>query len=240
MMTTRNFFFSVVFRMANKASPRQIKRCVDILLEWNLPLMPMTSDGKTPFEIAEFYNNRSFDCVKELFARHQYNHIYPIEVSSSSDAKTILANLTCPGLISKFKMRLNSATPRDCLGLDGLFLIYRTKQTKSNPQQQLGLCLHYRGKIYLFHITQKYQYTMRSLANGPTMTYRFSLVPDVGVNEYARGALFRSCEELCYCHTKYQGILPCFLECFVRKENNDLTVIDAKTIAIPIPRPLSP
>lgn len=217
--------------MADKASVQNIQRCVNILLEHGVPLMPMTLDGKTPFQIAELYNNRAFDCVKKVFTRRQYNQIFPVEVSSRNQAKSILANFACRKLLNWITIGSSRRERQDCVGRNGLFLIYETKQTR-NSDKEIGLCVHYNRRIYLFPITQKYQYTLSGIPDALNMLFRYSLTLDWGSNDHARGALFRSYEELCYTHTIYQGLLPCRLKCFIRLDNRKPIVIDAETILV--------
>ncbi len=149
--------------MAKKASTGNIKQCATYLIECGCAIMPLTKEGKSPFDIAQMYDNKAFECVKRFCERHHFNNLLPIEVSSRDSAKTFLRDLACSTMIGKVRSRLNRYDNRDCLRNNGLFLLYRIRQSKNQPNEELGLCLHHNRQIFLYPITKNYQSTIRSI-----------------------------------------------------------------------------
>ena len=221
-------------RMSAGAPSRNIKRCVIHLLACGCPLMPLTQEGKTPFDVAEACNNQAYVSVVTPFcARNEFNNLAPMDVSSSNEAKRSLANLAFPKFMRKFPFIGERFDNRDCLGCDGLFLIYRKKPTKSQPNGELGLCLHYNGQIFVYTISQEYQSTVLDPVGARKMTYKYCLVPANSSGSQRSISLFKSCEELIYSHTKYQGILPTRLKVFVRRDKEGIVTIEANKLLMP-------
>jgi hypothetical protein len=220
--------------MAAGAPSRNIKRCVIHLLAYGCSLMPLTYEGKTPFDVAETCNNHAYLSVVTPFcAKNEFNNLSPTDVSSSNEAKRNLANLACPNVMSKLRSIGERYDNRDCLGCDGLFLIYRKKPTKSQPNGELGLCLHYSGQIFVYTISQEYQSTVLDPMGARKMTYKYCLVPANSSSSQRSISLFKSCEELIYNHTKYQGILPTRLKVFVRRDKDGIVTIEANKLLMP-------
>ncbi|CAF3950184.1 unnamed protein product [Rotaria sp. Silwood2] len=219
--------------MSKGTTQKNLKRCARYLLECGCPLMPLTHEGKTPFDIAEMYNNGVYECVKIFCKRYQFNQLHPIEVSSRNDAKTILRDLACPNTFGKMRLRFKQCDNRNCFKREGLFLLYQTKRTRTEPNGELGLCVHHNGQIFAYPISQKHSYTMIYPSNPPgKILYKFSLITDTPQDDQTQVVLFKSPDELIYNHTKYKGILPTLLESFLRKENDEIITIDAKNLIL--------
>ena len=218
-------------RMAADATSKNIKGCVRLLLACGCPLMPLTDEGKTPFDVAETFNNQAYlSVVTQFCAMNEFNNLSPTDVSSSNEAKRNLTNLACPNVMTKLRSIGERLDNRDCLGCDGLFLIYRKKPSKTQPNGELGLCLHYNGQIYVYTISQDYQSTVLDTEGGRKITYKYCLIPANSSNSQRPMALFKSCEELIYNHTKYQGILPTPLKLFVRRDKDGVVTIEAHKV----------
>jgi hypothetical protein len=227
--------------MANKATTKNIQRCVTYLLECGCPLMPLTRDGRTPFDIAELWSNHGYlEGVKKFCAQHQFNYLPPMEVASISEARTILSDLACPKLMGKVRLLFDRSDNRDCLGYDRLFLLYKTKKSRSHPNGQLGICLHHNGQIFVYPISQQYRHTLQGASNEDEIVYKYSLTSETRQDDGIHSALFKSCEELIYNHTKHAGILASVLESSVRKEKGEIIIIDARKLLLPTSEPLSP
>jgi hypothetical protein len=219
--------------MANEATTTNIKRCAEYLVGCGCPLMPLTREGKTPFDIAQLYNNTAYECVKTFSGRHQFSNLSPIDVSSRNDAKRILSDLACPGVMGKIRSSLKQSNNRIYLGFDGLFLFYKTQRSRSEPNGELGLCVHHGGKIFAYPISQKHQYTTDLLNLPRKIAYIYSLTVENPKCVPPQVALFTSSDELIYNHTKYKGILPTTLKDFVRKQNGVMIASNAKTLLLP-------
>ena len=219
--------------MASKATAKNIQRCVTYLLECGCPLMPLTRDGKTPFDIAESCGNHPYALVKTFCAQHQFNYLAPMEVASSSEARTILSDLACPNLLGKLRLRFDRSDQQKLLRYNGLFLLYKTRKSKSHPAGQLGICLHHNGQIFVYPISQKSQYTVVDSSSRGDIVYKYSLIPDPPRDDSTRSALFKSCEELIFSHTKHPGILATVLESSVRKERGETITISARALLLP-------
>jgi hypothetical protein len=220
--------------MAKGATTKNITQCVRHLLECKCSLMPLTKEGKSPFDIAEMYQNSAYESVRIFCNRYQFNNLLPIEVSSRNDAKTMLSDLACPSLWGKLRLRLKHCNNRDCVGNDGLFLLYKTRKTRSQPNEEYGLCVHYGGQVFTYIISRKHKSTVIDPSNTAWETvYNYSLISLAIKDDYAQVILFKTCEELIYSHTKYKGILPTVLKDFVRKDNGELTTMNATELLLP-------
>lgn len=196
--------------------------------------MPLTRGGRTPFDIAEFWSNDGYlEGVKKFCAQHQFNYLPPMDVASISEARTILSDLACPNLMGKVRSFFDRSDNRDCLGYDRLFLLYKTKKSRSDPNGQLGICLHHNGQIFVYPICQQHRHTLQGASNGEDIVYRYSLVCETSRDDAISSALFKSCEELIYNHTKHPGILASVLESSVRKEKGEIIIIDARKLLLP-------
>jgi len=220
--------------MAKGATAKNITQCARHLLECKCSLMPLTKEGKSPFDIAQMYQNSAYECVTMFCNRYQFNNLLPIEVSSRSDAKTMLSDLACPSLWGKLRLRLKHRNNRDCVGNDGLFLLYKTRKTKSQPNEEYGICVHYDGQVFAYIISRKHKSIIIDPSNAAWETvYNYSLISLAVKDDYAQVILFKTCEELIYNHTKYQGILPTVLKNFVRKDNGEFTTMNATELLLP-------
>jgi hypothetical protein len=220
--------------MAKEATARNIKQCGTYLLNEGCPLMPLTNDGKSPFDIAEICNNNAYKCVKTFFHKHEFNNLNPIEVSSRNDAKTILSDLACPKMFGKIRSRIKQYNNIDCLGNDGLFLFYKVRRSRSQPIEEFGLCLHHGGQVFVYPISQQHTYSITDLSNPPrNITYKFSLITDTIKDNQAQVILFRNFNELIYNHAKYKGILPIVLKNYVEKQGNEIKTMKATRLLIP-------
>jgi hypothetical protein len=220
--------------MAKGATAKNITQCVRHLLECKCPLMPLTKEGKSPFDIAEMYQNSQYESVRMFCNRYQFGNVSPIEVSSRNDAKTMLSDLACPSVLGKIRLRLKQCDNRDCVRNDGLFLLYKTRKTRSQPNEEYGLCVHYGGQVFIYIISRKHKSTVIDPSNTAWETvYSYSLITDTVKDDYAQVILFKSCEELIYNHTEYKGILPTVLKGFVRKDNGELTTANATELLLP-------
>lgn len=219
--------------MSKGATIQNITRCAKYLLKCGCPLMPLTHDGKTPFDIAQMFNNDAYFCVKIFCNRYQFNHLHPIEVSSRNDAKNVLKNLISPTLLGKVRSRFKQIDVKDFYRNDGLFLLYKTKKTKAEPNGEHGLCVYYSGQIFVYPIAQKYSSSIGDPSNSSrTILYKYSLITDTLKDQNIQMMIFKSCEELIYNHTTYKGILPTTLNYFVRQDNNEITTLHAETLLL--------
>ncbi|CAF3406016.1 unnamed protein product [Rotaria socialis] len=227
--------------MSNGVTQKNIRQCAMLLVEHGCPLIPLTREGKTPFDIAQMYQNNAYECIKMLCNRYQFNYLNPIEVSSRNEAKTILNDLACPNWIGKIRLHIKKADNRDCFKNEGLFLLYKTKQTKSKPTGELGLCVHHNGQVFVYIITQKHSCIIKDSTNlSDNIFYKYSLITDTIKDDQAQTVVFQSCEELVYNHTKRKGTLPTLLEEFVRKNKDETETMKAKTLLLPVKYPPHP
>ena len=220
--------------MAKGATTRNIKQCAMHLLECGCPLMPLTNEGKSPFDIAQMYQNNAYECVKLFCNRHQFINLPPIIVSSRNDAKTILSDFTCPNIFGKIRSRLKQYDNRDSLRSDGLFLLFKTRRSKNHPNGELGLCVHHNGQVFVYSITEKHKSSITDPSTpSQTIQYNYCLITDTIKDDKAQVVVFRCCEELIYNHTKHEGILPIKLENYIRKTNREIIVMKASTLLMP-------
>ncbi|CAF1039496.1 unnamed protein product [Rotaria sordida] len=221
--------------MSKGTTQKNLIRCAKYLLQCGCSLMPLTHNGKTPFDIAKIYNNNAYECIKIFCNKYQFNQLHPMEVSSRNDAKTILTDLTCPNTFGKVRLRLKKYDNSYCFKSEGLFLLYQIKKkTKIEPNGELGLCVHHNRQIYIYPISQRHNYSITYPSNSTRkILYKFSLITDTAQDDQTQVILFKSPDELIYNHTKYKGILPTLLRNFVRKENNEMITIDAQTLILP-------
>lgn len=216
--------------MANTAQRQQIKRCAMYLEEHNCPLMPLTSDGKSPFDIAEMFDNTEFNCLKNLCTRREFVNIIPIEVSSRDEVKRFLSDLACPSFSSRFRFFLNRIDNTDCSGNDGLFIFYRIRKRLNQKNDEYGICIHYRNNISIYPISQPHA---KIISDPPKKSiYTFSLITDTPYDQRNQIVLFRSFEELIYSYMNYQGILPINLKDYVKKEGHEISTMSAASLLI--------
>jgi len=222
------------FRMAKGATAKNITQCARHLLECKCSLMPLTKEGKSPFDIAQMYQNSAYESVKIFCNRYEFNPLSPIEVSSRDDAKTMLSDLACPSVLGKIRSLLKKYDNRECVRNDGLFLLYNTRKTKSQPNKEYGLCVHYDRQEFTYIISRKHKSIIINPSNTAWETvYNYSLITDTVKDDYAQVILFKTCEELIYNHIEYKGILPTVLKDFVRKDNGELTTMNATELLVP-------
>jgi hypothetical protein len=220
--------------MAKGVPTKNIKRCATYLVAKGCPLMPLTSNEKSPFDIAQVYNNNAYECVKTFFHTHQFNNLTPIEVSSRNEAKTLLSDLACPSMLGKIRLRFKQYDNTDFSGIDGLFLFYRARKSRSLPNEEFGLCIYYAEQVFIYPISQKYKCTVTYPADpSREIVYKYSLLTGTVKDDQTQVILFRSYEELIYNHTKYKGILPTVLKEFVRKDNGEIGTMKASTLLLP-------
>jgi hypothetical protein len=219
--------------MAKNATKKYIKRCAMYLLECGCPLMPLTREGKSPFDIAQMYDNNAYDCVKTFCNKHEFNNLIPVDVSSRDGAKMFLGDLACPDMFGKFRSRLKQYDNRDCLGVNGLFLLYRIRRTKSQPNEELGLCVHYDGQVFVYPITQKHRATITDPSDSSRqILYKYCLITGTSKDDQSQMIVFRCCEELVYSYIKNRGILPTTLKDFVQKGTNGIITMKASMLLL--------
>ncbi|CAF1010500.1 unnamed protein product [Adineta steineri] len=220
--------------MAKDAPTKNIKLCATDLIERGCPLMPLTKEGKSPFDIAHMYKNSTYECVKIFCNNYQFNNLMPIEVSSRNEAKSMLSDLACPNILGKLRLRLKQYDKKDCRRKNGLFLFYKTRKTRSQPNEEYGLCVHYNEQVFVYPITQKYTSSIIGLSKSSWETiFNYSLITDTVTDDHIQIIVFKTYEELIYSHTKYKGLLPTVLTDFVRKENGELITMEATELLLP-------
>lgn len=221
--------------MAKGAAAKNIERCATHLTEKGCSLMSLTSNGKTPFDVAEIFDNKAYECVKFFCRKCDFNQLTPIEVSSRSEAKTILSDLACPSMLGKIRLRIKQYDNRDCCGNNGLFLFYKARKSPNQSDGEFGLCVYHNNQVYVYPISQKH---IRNIQDPTDLTrnivYKVSLITDTVKDDQSQVVLFRSCEELIYNHTKHKGILPTVLKEFVQKGyNGETKTMKADTLLVP-------
>ena len=218
--------------MAKGASTINIKQCATYLIKEGCPLMPLTNNKNSPFDIAEIYHNTSYECVKIFFQIRQYNNINPIEVSSRNEAKTILSRLACPNVIGKITLIVKNIDITDCLKNDGLFLLYKTNKSRHKPNE-FGLCVYNAGQVFVYPIVQKHMCTINDLKEPlQKYIYKYSLITDTIKDDRTQLVLFRSCDELIYNHTKYKGILPTVLKNYIGMKNGEIEILNGEVVIL--------
>ena len=205
--------------MARNALSTDIQKCAHLLLRKGCPLMPLTKEGKSPFDIAQMYDNPAFDCVKAFADNFEFHTLQPVEVSSRREAKSILSDYTGVSYISKIMGALKQYRTIDQTKNNGLFLFYRRRKTRAQPDEEYGLCVHYNQNVIVYPITEKYSVSILDVSEVPyESVYRYSLETDTTMDDHNQVTVFSSYEELVYCHTKYKGVLATKLTDFIRKD----------------------
>ncbi|UJR08174.1 hypothetical protein I4U23_012447 [Adineta vaga] len=229
--------------MAKDATTTEIQRCaIILLLDCGCPLMSLTKDGKSPFDIAQMYENRTYECVKSFSDIYQFNSIIPVEVSSRSEAKSILRDYTCSNRIHILISRIKHCDNRDSIQNKGLFLFYRTKKTRSQSDEEYGLCVYYNKNVTVYPIIEEHMANITNLPKTPYESfYNYSLKTDTRIDDHIQVTVFRSYEELIYNYTRFKGILSTKLTYFIQKERGEWKRTNAADLILPprvdIPEP---
>jgi hypothetical protein len=137
-------------------------------------------------------------------------------------------------MLGKIRLRFKQYDNTDFSGIDGLFLFYRARRSRSQPNEEFGLCIYYAEQVFIYPISQKYKCTVTYPADpSREIVYKYSLLTGTVKDDQTQVILFRSYEELIYNHTKYKGILPTVLKEFVRKDNGEIGTMKASTLLLP-------
>jgi hypothetical protein len=216
--------------MANTVTSKEIERCAELLINAGCHLMPLTRNGKTPFDIAEKYQNEAFACVKYFCGRQHFGQVTPMKVSSIDRAKKLVTRLACPTFYSKVRKGFDVVTKDDFLGLDGLFLLYQTQQSKKSSSKELGICLYHENKVHIYPISTSYPSTISGSADQVEISYWYTLMSTWEAIESVPEALFRSFGELIYNHTKHAGFLPTTLKCCIQLDDGKVSSFDPRDL----------
>ncbi|CAF0990026.1 unnamed protein product [Adineta ricciae] len=205
--------------MAKNALSADIQKCARLLLQKGCSLMPLTKEGKSPFDIAQIYDNLAFDCVKVFADNLEFHTLQPVEVSSRREAKSILSDYTGVSYISRIMGAFKQYHTVDQTKNNGLFLFYRKRKTRAQPDEEYGLCVYYNQNVIVYPITERYSASILDVSEVPyESVYRYSLKTDTTMDDHNQVTVFSSYEELIYCHSNHKGVLATKLTDFIRKD----------------------